>query len=540
MRIGSFRLRIALLAVMLSGAVLLLFGGWTWAVIQRMNLQRIDDNIRELGQRHLARAPQGPEHWQQVGESLQFLMGDDEEDAFILLVKGRRDETVYCSTNWPDDLPSDALPPPGEFETALAPPRPHGPLGGRGIPRALGPDEPPPGAPEGFMPADAEGEAPSLRTGPGMQYRGGRGEGRRGGQRGLGRAGLGPPLREPVFITRNAGGRQWRIGVLGTPGVTFVLGFNMERFNAETLQIRNAFLVALPVALALIALAGWWISQRALHPINVLTRTAEGVTAKGLDQRIPSKDIDAEFRRLITVFNAMMDRLERSFHQATRFSADAAHELKTPLTILQGELEQALQEASPGSSRQQTLTGLLDEVLRLKAIIRKLLLLSLADSGQLKLTLKPLNLTEAVEAVCEDMQILAPQLNVEQSLAPDQWVMADADLLNQVLQNLVSNAIKYNHDGGKVKLALRGDGKAVEFLIGNTGQPIADADRERVFERFFRGEKSRTRSVDGVGLGLNLAREIVRAHQGELRLRPPSKSMSVFSMTLPAVAPGDA
>ena len=112
MRIGSFRLRIALLAVMLSGAVLLLFGGWTWAVIQRMNLQRIDDNIRELGQRHLARAPQGPEHWQQVGESLQFLMGDDEEDAFILLVKGRRDETVYCSTNWPDDLPSDALPPP--------------------------------------------------------------------------------------------------------------------------------------------------------------------------------------------------------------------------------------------------------------------------------------------------------------------------------------------------------------------------------------------------------------------------------------------
>ena len=391
------------------------------------------------------------------------------------------------------------------------------------------------------MPADAEGEAPSLRTGPGMQYRGGRGEGRRGGQRGLGRAGLGPPLREPVFITRNAGGRQWRIGVLGTPGVTFVLGFNMERFNAETLQIRNAFLVALPVALALIALAGWWISQAGApshqrpHP-----QPQKASPPRAWISASPARTLTPEFRRLITVFNAMMDRLERSFHQATRFSADAAHELKTPLTILQGELEQALQEASPGSSRQQTLTGLLDEVLRLKAIIRKLLLLSLADSGQLKLTLKPLNLTEAVEAVCEDMQILAPQLNVEQSLAPDQWVMADADLLNQVLQNLVSNAIKYNHDGGKVKLALRGDGKAVEFLIGNTGQPIADADRERVFERFFRGEKSRTRSVDGVGLGLNLAREIVRAHQGELRLRPPSKSMSVFSMTLPAVAPGDA
>lgn len=136
---------------------------------------------------------------------------------------------------------------------------------------------------------------------------------------------------------------------MSNPDVTLVLGWNMSRFKDEMRSLRNAFLVALPAALVLIAAGGWWVSERALRPVRTLTVTAEGITAQGLDKRMPLKDEDAEFNRLISVFNGMMNRLEKSFRQAVRFSADAAHELKTPLTILQGELEQALQVAAPGS-----------------------------------------------------------------------------------------------------------------------------------------------------------------------------------------------
>ena len=320
---------------------------------------------------------------------------------------------------------------------------------------------------------------------------------------------------------------------MGAPSETFVLGFNMNRFNAETLELRNAFLVAALAALLLIAGGGWWISQRALRPIKTLTQAAEAVTATGLDQRIPSGDEDVEFMRLITVFNQMMDRLEKSFYQATRFSADAAHELNTPLTILQGELEHALQSAELGSDQQQEYSTLLEEVQRLKTIIRKLLLLSLADSGKLKLNLEPVNISETLEAVCEDIEILAPHLTVEKYIDSDVWVMADADLMRQVIQNLTNNAIKYNQEGGSITLRLRSEGPVVTFTISNSGRSIPREERDRIFDRFYRGDKARSRRVDGVGLGLSLAREIARAHRGNLVLEETPNGITAFILALP-------
>ena len=136
--------------------------------------------------------------------------------------------------------------------------------------------------------------------------------------------------------------------------------------------------------LLLAGLSAWFVAQRALRPIAALTRTAERVTARGLDQRIPAMPRDQEFNRLIIVFNEMLDRLEKSFQQATRFSADASHELKTPLARLQVELEQALESAPASSPQQEVYSSMLDEISRLKAMVQKLLLLSLADAGQLK------------------------------------------------------------------------------------------------------------------------------------------------------------
>jgi len=314
------------------------------------------------------------------------------------------------------------------------------------------------------------------------------------------------------------------------------MGMRLDVFAAEMGQMRNALLIALPLALLLIGAGGWVLAQRALRPVRKLAFTAEGITAKGLDQRIAIEDDDAEFVRLITIFNRMLDRLEQSFGQAVRFSADAAHELKTPLTILQGELEQALQDAAPGSREQQAYNELLEEVQRLKEIVRKLLLLSRADAGQLTLNLEPVNLSEAVAAVGEDTEVMAPGVTVRRDLAPDLWVNADPDLLGQALRNLASNAIKYNREGGWIEFRLHRAGQTVRLTVTNTGDGIPPADRDRVFERFYRADPAHGRQTDGVGLGLSLAREIARAHQGDLVLEDGAEGTTAFTMVLPATA----
>ena len=182
----------------------------------------------------------------------------------------------------------------------------------------------------------------------------------------------------------------------------------------------------------------------------------------------------------------------------------------------------------------------MEEVQRLKTVIRKLLLLSLADSGQLKPHLDPMELTVAIEEAVEDAQILAPHLHIEQDLQANVWVAADKDLIRQVIQNLTSNAIKYNRPEGAIRFVLRQEGRRVRFTLHNTGNGIPPEDHDKVFERFYRADKARNRRVDGTGLGLSLSREIARAHRGDLVLESHRKENTAFTLILPApeITPG--
>jgi heavy metal sensor kinase len=281
-------------------------------------------------------------------------------------------------------------------------------------------------------------------------------------------------------------------------------------------------------------LAGAWaVSNQALKPLRGLAGAIERVSARGLNERVPEESGDPELRRLTQQFNAMMTRLEASFAQAARFSADAAHELKTPLAILQGHLEEAVRNEPAGSERQASMSKLLEEVQRLKTIVGKLLLLSRADAGRLSLSTAPVDLSEIVEEVCEDSRILAPSLNIAAEIEPGVGTNADEALLRQALQNLSSNAIKYNVKGGKVRCRLRKKGDSAVFTIWNTGKPIPESDRDRIFDRFHRVDASRSRKVGGAGLGLALAREIARAHGGDLTLEPPKDGWVGFRLVLP-------
>ncbi|HEY9601614.1 MAG TPA: ATP-binding protein, partial [Allocoleopsis sp.] len=209
----------------------------------------------------------------------------------------------------------------------------------------------------------------------------------------------------------------------------------------------------------------------------------------------------------------------------------------TPLAILQGELERTLQQAQPGSELQQSLSHLLDEVCGLSAIVRKLLLLSLADAGQMSLYRVEVNLSEVLAEMVEDMELLAPDLEVQTEIADGLRVFGDRDLLAQVLHNLLSNAIKYNLPKGWMRINARQQGTTVMVTISNSSQDIPVSERERIFDRFYRGDSARTRKIEGTGLGLSLAREIALAHGGNLTLDLTPQGQSSFTFSLPVEAP---
>ena len=508
--IRSFRLRLALLSAAVSGIILAVFSSLALAAAHHIMLQRMDEDIREFAHKHLVE-PHGPRHWERVDDSLRFFLDSREARSFILLVKRWDGATLHQSEGWPEDLPLGQFPAPDDWgryseDTRPAPVDPS-------LKRDSGP---------GTANPRERRDEPAARfidpfTKPDQDP---------------------PRLKIPVFSTQHAGGIDWRIGMMGSPELTIVLGLNLHRLDAEMRRVQTALVLVLPVALILVALGAWWISQRALRPIQAVTATIKRVKERGLDQRIINEDADKEFSELIAVFNDLMQWLEKSFHQAIRFSADASHELKTPLTILQAQLEQAVNEAEPGSGEQRRYVAIGKELQRLKSITQKLLLLSRIDAGELRINLKPMNLSQLMEGVVEDTETLAPHLAVDSALQPNLWVMADAELLKQVVQNLASNSIKYNRQGGFVTLALEGSGDTVRLIITNSGPGIPPEDRDKVFTRFYRSDKSRGRRVGGAGLGLSLAREIVRAHHGELTFESSDGTRTVFVMTLPKAESG--
>ncbi len=476
----SFRVRLALLVGFSTAAMLLAAAFLAWNFTSDLNVERLERDLQHVARANLGRVADAS-HWGRLDAAFGVVSGRDNAPGYVIWVKNF-DRVVYRSPGWPADLRAEEFAPAETYE------------GGRVIK-----DPPPPPRKEGLSARN-----PAL------------------------------PIRDSRLLTLAAGGGSWRVLVTGNPYTTLVLAANLDDANQDLIRLRQRFLTILPLILVVVGLAAWWLATRALRPVTALTRAAEGINAQGLDRRISAPAYDREFERLVTVFNGMLDRLEQSFHQARRFSADASHELKTPLALLQAELEQALNAAPSGSPQQQLCSSLLDEIHRLKAILEKLLLLSLADSGRLNLERLEIDLSAVVDDVLEDCAALAPALRIERDLTPGITFEADRVLLEQALHNLLGNAVKYNRPDGVVRVSLSSREGAVEVRIGNTGAGLTGKERQRLFERFYRGDPARTRGrAGGTGLGLSLAREIIRAHGGELVLGRSEPDYTEFIANLP-------
>jgi len=464
------------------------FGVSSWWLIYNAKVSRLDEALKI--QLHRVGRPQSLERWQFHEALLRRVFSTDAVTSVALWVIDTHRNTLYRSSRWPADLKVNSL---WVSQPQLSPSK------------------------RQFWPIATKQEPPrSIRSSSARWPK------------------VLPPPPEPQFTTQHTSAETWRVGTATFPHTHVAIAVSLTTIEREMVGIRNIFLISILVVLLLITAGAWWLSGSALQPIRRLTTAIRQVTVKGLDQRVPIGATDVEFVELIQVFNQMLETLERSFKQASRFSGDAAHELKTPLAILQGELERTLQQAEVGSQMQQSLSNLLDEVRRLSGIVRKLLLLSLADAGQMSLHRVEVNLSEILAQMEEDVELLAPHLEVQADIADGLRVQGDRDLLIQLLQNLISNAIKYNLVDGWIKMQARLQEARVLLTITNSCKPVLPSDQERIFERFHRGDPARTRKVEGTGLGLSLSREIARAHRGELALGSTPSGQIAFTLSLPA------
>jgi len=329
-----------------------------------------------------------------------------------------------------------------------------------------------------------------------------------------------PPATSCSFTSFRSGADEWRLAVAADQEAR---GFVAANLIAPRTAIQNALLSALtielPIALLLTALGAAVLSGLTMRPVNRLRESMKQLTPARLDQRLDGRGEDHEFAELISAYNTMLDRLQQSFTQASRFSADAAHELKTPLTILRGRLEQARRKSS-SITLDEDFSDLLDEVSRLTAITRKLLLLSQADAGLLALNNSAINLSTMLTDMMADLPMMVEDRTILSSIASDLTVKGDKVLLQQLLNNLLSNAVRYSSATGTIDVIAKSTSAGVEVLVRNTCPPITDSERKHFFKRFHRGDAAHSRQVDGHGLGLSLALEIAKAHGGALTLEP--------------------
>ena len=308
-------------------------------------------------------------------------------------------------------------------------------------------------------------------------------------------------------------------------------------------------IITVPLALMVASLGGQFLAHKALKPVDDITHTARMITSQNLNQRIVPPRVKDEISRLIETFNGMISRLDQSFRQIKQFSSDASHELKTPLTILKGEVEVMLRKERTQQEYQQTLKSNLEEINRMSHIVEDLLLLSRADTGQIKLNKGDINLTEILTEVVAQMDMLARSKRLDLSMLnhhEEVHVFGDALRIRELFINLIENGIKYTEQGGSIHISLQKEfstpgridkerERFVKIVVTDTGIGISKEDQEKVFNRFFRVDKARSREQGGSGLGLSICHWIVEAHQGEIKVESELGKGSSFIVKLPSL-----
>jgi len=338
-----------------------------------------------------------------------------------------------------------------------------------------------------------------------------------------------------------AAGTSFRVvsrhGRISSQAVVIQVARSEAPMREELRQLALILVLGLPLGIAIAGFGGYSLARLALAPVNRMAERARLITAERLSDRLPVDHPEDELGRLATVFNQTLGRLEASFEQMRRFTADVSHELRTPLTAIRSVGEVGLRESRSGRDYRAIIASMLEEADRLAGLVERLLTLSRAESGHAKLTIDVVDLKELADDVVNYLGVLAEEkgqsLTVEAVGAPRG--SADRLVLRQSLINLVDNAIKYTPAGGSIRIQVADTASGPSLLVSDSGPGVAPEVRTRIFDRYERGGASPAQDIGGSGLGLAIAKWAVEVNGGQLRLDNTSDAGSTFRITLPRV-----
>ena len=356
----------------------------------------------------------------------------------------------------------------------------------------------------------------------------------------------GPPLPDEgryTYSPRSAklpNGQRIRLAsrvdfVEGHP-VLIRLGTSEEPLWHNFSNSTGALLAAFPLALLIAGFVAFSLAKRSLAPIGAMARRAEQITAESLGARLPVENPDDELGHLARVFNDTLARLESSFERLRRFTADASHELRTPLTAIRSVGEVGLQQDGDVHHYREIIGSMLEEANRLALMVENLLTISRADAGHFQLERSPLRLLDLASEATALLADLADEKNQSLTVEGDHsaTVLADRLILRHAVMNVIDNSVKYSPVGTPIRVRVERTNSQCILDVIDKGPGIPAEDREKIFDRFYRLDKARSREAGGAGLGLSIARWAAEAHGGTLRVLADTITGSTFRFTLPA------
>jgi len=350
------------------------------------------------------------------------------------------------------------------------------------------------------------------------------------------------PKRATEFRGRDVPLRIWSEKVsVGGQSYLIQSAFEMDDFYEALHHFALLLLISIPSLLVCAAAGGYWISTRALAPVDQITQTARTISAQKLSSRLVVPNTGDELQRLSETLNGMLERLEAAFKKITQFTADASHELRTPVAVMRTRAELSLRKARSADEYREVIAEVLTELEKTSGLIEQLMFLARADSGAETLHFAATNVAEVLREACHQGSALAEAKQIafqEHIPGESMWIQADASSLRRLFLILIDNAVKYTPASGQIEVSLhRNDGYAVAE-VRDTGIGIAEADLPNVFERFYRADKARTRESGGVGLGLSIGRWIAEVHSGTIEVHSSPGRGSTFQIRLPVTHAG--
>jgi two-component system, OmpR family, sensor kinase len=312
------------------------------------------------------------------------------------------------------------------------------------------------------------------------------------------------------------------------------IGTSLEDFDETMNKLLIIMIISIPTSIGVSIVGGYFLAKKALRPVDQIRKAAVKITLSNLGERIDIGSRRDELGRLARTFNEMISRLRDSFLRINQFSIDVSHELKTPLTILKGQTEVALRKDRDNEDYKSILKSNLEEVNRMAEIIDDLLLLSKADTKEVKLNTEDVSLRDLIADVCMNVKIFADNKGIGLMMKEleDIKIKGDELKLRRMLLNIVENGIKYTSPGGKIEISSFINNGYVQIDIKDNGVGISEDDIKFVFDRFYRGDKSRKRE-SGSGLGLSISKWIAELHKGTIEVKSQLSEGSLFSIKLP-------